>query len=855
MKCLEVKKDIYWVGALDPDLRIFDIIMYTPFGTTYNSYVIRGSEKTAVMETVKEQFFEEYLERLRSLDINIENIDYIVVNHTEPDHVGSVAKLLKLSKNAKVVGSSTAIKFLKAIVNEEFEYIIVKDGDTLSLGNKTLSFISAPQLHWPDTMYTYVAEDSMLFTCDSFGVHYCTDKIFNDLIEDKKDYYEALRYYFDCIISPFKPYVIKAVDKIKDLNIDMICPGHGPILREDPKAIVELYREWATPDSTTDKATNITICYVSAYGYTKSIASKIAEGIKASDSSINIDSYDVTYSKIEEVMEAVEKADGLLFGSPTILSDALKPILDILTTLNPIIHNNKVAAAFGSYGWSGEAVPNIEARLKQLRLKLMTPGLKINFKPSEEDFTAAFQFGESFAAKVKEHLSKGVKPVIKTTSKLWRCIVCGFEIEGNEPPEVCVVCGAGKDAFIQVKLETIDFNKESSENFVIVGNGAAGYYAADAIRKRNKKCSINIISAENHITYFRPQLSDYLSKSIPDNEFYVSPESWYKDNHIKLTLNTMVEKISTENNRVILNSGEEILYDKLIIATGSHNHIPVIIGANKPSVFSLKDLDDANNIKLAMKTSRDVVIIGGGLLGLEAAAQMKKSGVNVTVVELYSRLLPRQLDEEGAELFKKAAANSGVNFILGDCLDKILGEDKVTEIKLKSGLTIKADLVLFSVGIRANKILAQNSGINNNNGILVNDKMETNIQNIYACGDVAELNGRIYGNWVVSTEMGKIAGANAAGDDSVFQDIVCSTAFNAMDIQLFSTGELSSRDNNLVEYSIKNSTKNLYKKLFFIEDKIVGGILMGDTKKSVKLSELIQAKRSMSEVIKENILY
>ena len=854
MNSLEVKKDIYWIGALDPGLRIFDIIMYTPFGTTYNSYIACGSEKTAIIETVKEEFFEEYLQRLTFLNIDFKNIDYIVVNHTEPDHVGSVAKLLKLSKNAKVVGSSAAIKFLKAIVNDEFEYIIVKEGDTLNLGNKTLNFISAPQLHWPDTMYTYIPEDSLLFTCDSFGTHYCTDKIFNDLIENKKDYYESLKYYFDCIMSPFKPYVIKAVEKIKDLDIDMICPGHGPILRENPRAIVNLYKEWSTPTAIFNKVTNITICYVSAYGYTRSIANKILEGIKANDKNINVDSYDLTYSEIDEVMDKVEKADGLLFGSPTILGDALKPILDILTKLNPILHSSKVAAAFGSYGWSGEAVPNMEARLKQIRLKLMTPGLKINFKPSEDDFSAAFRFGESFAKKVKEHLNKGVKPIVKNTSKVWRCVVCGFEVEGAQPPEICVVCGAGKNAFIEVKQEAINFNNDNSENFVIIGNGAAGYSAANAIRKRNKKCEINIISGEKHITYFRPQLSNYLSKIIPDNEFYISPESWYKDNNIKLTLDTLVEKIDKQNKNVILKSGEEIPFDKLIIATGSHNYIPAISGINKQCVFSLKDLEDANEIKLKMKTSKDIAIIGGGLLGLEAAAEMKKDGVNVTVIELSSRLLPRQLDEEGAELFKKVAIKSGINFILGDSLDKILGTDNVTAIKLRSGLTIKADLVLFSVGIRVNKILAENSDINTNNGILVNDKMETNIRNIYACGDVAELNGRIYGNWVVSTKMGEIAGANAAGDDCKFQDIVCSTAFNALNVNLFSTGELLSKDNNMAESSIKNPAKNIYKKLFFKQDELVGGILMGDTGKSVKLTELIILKKSMAEVSRENIL-
>lgn len=409
MKSLEIKKDIYWVGALDPDLRIFDIVMYTPYGTTYNSYVIRGSEKVAVLETVKVQFFEQYLERLKSLDIDIEKIDYIIVDHTEPDHAGSVAKLLDISKNAKVIGSAPAIKFLKAITNKNFEYITVDEKLTISLGNKTLKFISAPFLHWPDSIYTYVEEDGVLFTCDSFGSHYSTDTVFNDLNANEEHYMDALRYYFDCIMGPFKLYVLKAIEKIKNLNIDVICPGHGPVLRHNPWRIIELYKQWSSPLAADDGVMNVVNCYVSAYGYTEEIGKKINEGIM-STGNFNIHTYNVIYSDMKEINANISKADAVLFGSPTINGDALKPIHDILTSMNPIEHGGKVAGAYGSYGWSGEAVPYMERRLKELRLDLLTPGLKINFKPSEEELTQAFNYGASFGEKIKEKLNKGVKP-------------------------------------------------------------------------------------------------------------------------------------------------------------------------------------------------------------------------------------------------------------------------------------------------------------------------------------------------------------------------------------------------------------------------------------------------------------
>jgi flavorubredoxin len=405
MKSLEVKKDIYWVGALDPDLRIFDIIMYTPYGTTYNSYVVKGSEKVAIFETVKEQFFDEYLQRLQSLDIDITKIDYIIVDHTEPDHAGSVAKLLELSPNAKVVGSTPALKFMKKIANKDFESIVVNDGDSLSLGNKTLKFVAAPFLHWPDSIYTYVEEDKVLITCDSFGTHYCTNNIFNDKVENNEHYMESLKYYYDCIMGPFKPYVVKAIDKIEKLDIEMICPGHGPVLREDPWKIVDLYKKWSTTEAFKDGINRVTIAYVSAYGYTASLAKKIAEGIK-STGSFDIKMYDVIHHEQKDIIHSIEESDGILFGSPTINADLLPPIRNLLTELNPIVHGGKVAGAFGSYGWSGEAVPHIETRLKELRMKIHSPGLKILFKPSEEDLQKAFNYGKEFGEKVIENVNK-----------------------------------------------------------------------------------------------------------------------------------------------------------------------------------------------------------------------------------------------------------------------------------------------------------------------------------------------------------------------------------------------------------------------------------------------------------------
>jgi flavorubredoxin len=196
MKSLKLKENLYWVGSLDPELRVFDIIMSTEFGTTYNSYCIKGRDRTVLVETVKLKFFDEYLERLKEIT-DIESIEYIVVNHTEPDHAGSIEKMLDLNPNLTIVGSKTAIEFLKHICNREFKYLEVKTGDSLSLGDKTLKFIDAKCLHWPDSMYTYLVEDMVLFTCDSFGAHYSLDTILQSTIKNQDDYMKAFKYYYD----------------------------------------------------------------------------------------------------------------------------------------------------------------------------------------------------------------------------------------------------------------------------------------------------------------------------------------------------------------------------------------------------------------------------------------------------------------------------------------------------------------------------------------------------------------------------------------------------------------------------------------------------------------------------------
>lgn len=392
MGAVKISEGVYWVGVQDPDLKVFDIIMETEFGTSYNAYLIKGSDQVALIETVKAHFLPEYIANLQEL-VKLQDINYLILNHTEPDHAGSVEQLLQMIPGLTVVAHPTALEFLSEITNSTFNSIPVGNRAELSLGDKQLQFITAQLLHWPDTIYTYVKEDKLLFSCDSFGSHFADIRLFNDLID--RDLTPAYQAYFDDIMGPFKPEVQRALRKLSHYEINMICPGHGPILRSNISHYLDLYQQWSTPPTKHNNRHKVVMAYVSAYGYTGMLADKIEQGLRSAGD-FELHRFDLVETSVQEVMRELEYADGMLIGSPTINKDTLPPVWDLLTRLSPITHSQIIAGAFGAYGWSGEAVPNIEARFKMLRMHYL-PGFRIRFKPSAAELEEAFQFGFNFA--------------------------------------------------------------------------------------------------------------------------------------------------------------------------------------------------------------------------------------------------------------------------------------------------------------------------------------------------------------------------------------------------------------------------------------------------------------------------
>lgn len=391
---LDINEDVKWIGILDYDIVTFDVVMETEFGTTYNSYFI-NAEKKAIVETSKEKFWDTYLEKIKQVTDPSE-IEYIILNHTEPDHSGNLGRLLEIAPNAKVVASRIAINYLKDFLGKNFNHIIAKDGDTLDLGNKTLRFISAPNLHWPDSMYTYLEEDKLLFTCDSFGCHYCHHKMYDDQVGEFDD---AFKYYFDVILKPFSKFMLKAIEKIRPLEINGILTGHGPLLLTQWRKWVDVSEKYAREALEQPEKPHVFIPYVSAYQNTGKIAEKIAEGIM-STGNIEVEVADIETMPLGDIDERIARSKGIIVGCPTINQNILLPVYRMFALISPIRDKGKIAGAFGSYGWSGEAPKIINSALQNLKLDVVGEGVFVKFTPHGNEFEQAIQYGKEIGQRI-----------------------------------------------------------------------------------------------------------------------------------------------------------------------------------------------------------------------------------------------------------------------------------------------------------------------------------------------------------------------------------------------------------------------------------------------------------------------
>ncbi len=389
----KINNYITWVGKTDWELKKFHGDEFTTIeGSSYNAYLIQD-EKTVLIDTVWLPYDKEFVANLKK-EIDLNKIDAIIMQHGEVDHSGSLIELMKEIPNTPIYCTANGVKSIKGQYHQDWNFVPVKTGDELNIGKHTLKFIEAPMLHWPDTMFTYMDGENILFSNDGFGQHLASEHLYADEVEQDKLWEQALTYYAN-ILAPFSMLVIKKINEILELKlpIKMICPSHGLIWRESPEQIIQKYLEWAN----NYKENQITILYDTMWNATRKMAESIAKGIQNVDKKVTVKLMNTSKEDKTKVLTEVFKSKAILVGSPTVNNGYLHSIAGILEMIKGMKLKNKEAAAFGSYGWSGEAVKQITENLKGSGFNIKNDGIKCMWAPDEEMESQCIQFGEEFA--------------------------------------------------------------------------------------------------------------------------------------------------------------------------------------------------------------------------------------------------------------------------------------------------------------------------------------------------------------------------------------------------------------------------------------------------------------------------
>jgi len=395
MSALKILPDIYSVGVVDWNVRVFHGHTYsTNRGSTYNAYLI-VDEKIALVDTVYGPFAGELIGNIEEV-IPVEKIDYVITNHVETDHSGALPAIMKLCPKAKVFGTEKCQEGLYKHYYGNWDFQVVKTGDKLKLGRKTLTFVEAPMVHWPDSMFTYCPEEELLLPNDAFGQHYATSERFDDEVDQCALMDEALKYYAN-ILWPLGSIILKKIEEVQKLNIPikMIAPSHGIIWRRDPMKIIKAYISWAKNET----KPKIVLAYESMWGATEKMARKIVEGI--TDSGISVKLFDVATSDRTEIIKEMLDAKGFIFGSSTHDNDMLPNIAGFLELVKGLRPKNRVIGVFGSYGWAGGAAGEIEGVLREGGMELAVPSLTVRYVPDENEIKRCYEYGKEFARIIK----------------------------------------------------------------------------------------------------------------------------------------------------------------------------------------------------------------------------------------------------------------------------------------------------------------------------------------------------------------------------------------------------------------------------------------------------------------------
>lgn len=825
-----IRPDFWVISAIDKNLRVFMSDSYTDSGMMFNTYLAEAEDETVLFGGPPVKQTEEWMQLIEPHICGKKRL--VFVSFCGRNDSAAVKQLAGKGCELTVAGGAAALYALEDC-GAAFRTICVRGRRTLELGGKTFIF----EAETAGNICVFCGDWKAVISGSAFGAYYACPEVFLSGVLERDGYWSGARNYCrDRSGLKQSTRCRELIRTAEDMGTELLCPAHGPIVDADLEQLFAIYAEHG---KNVDGKLNIALIYEPGQ-YVQELAGKIAEGITESGE-IYVELLNLSEVNRDTVLEKAVCADALIFGTPEIKGRAAKSLYDIATSLTARSCKGKLASVFWAAGSQACEQDSLNSWLKTLELDLSSSGLFCVGKPDETMLNAAFEQGFAFGCSL-QRIPNPRKP------KLVKCLVCGEVFDASLG--ICPVCGVGLEQCIPAEEDIAAFRCDTGRKYLILGGGIAAVSAAEAIRRRDKTGTISIVSAENVLPINRPMLSKDLKAAISQPEtLRIHDEQWYAGLKIQLLLGQTVTAIDPAGGCVSLEHGETLSYDKLIYALGGECFIPPFQGKDKYGVIAIRHLSDIAALADMLKSAGSAVVIGGGVLGLEAASELHRFGLHVTVLESAPQIVGRQADEQNAAILRESMERMGVCCVEGAGIEEITGEGRVDGVRLADGQWFPAEIVVVSCGIRSSISLAQAAGIAADRSVIVNERMETNLPGIYACGDCAALNGVNFQLWQEASQQGRVAGANAAGERLSYANQVFGCSLEAFGISLFAIGDVGKKEGTPYrKVEVKDGVRGKRETYWFTGESLTGAILFNKSEKINAASAAVVTRARYDEL-------
>lgn len=830
MEIKQLSPTLWQITALEPELRVFGPVSYTEAGSSYNSYLLDTGDGFASFGSLPPRHAGKWVEALGSIAGG--RLNRAVFFGTDSDRTAAKALLTAYPELTVYAGKNTLFQ----LQEHNLRNVEIRNDRTLSLGSKELWFHVLQEQYAVPSIYVVDKSDSILLTADAFGSVCAKAGLVSELV-DKTSYCQGAAKYYTDIFGPKRQMAMKAAAKlVRENGISLICPACGPAVDAGLDQLLDLY---TAPELHTEQ---LSVALVYAPGnYVSELAEAIKMGLLESGKVI-VKAYDLSAVNRDQILRELPGMDAFFFGTPNVRDDAAKAVWDILTSLQKDDCRGKPAAVFTSSHSAGNAAENLRVRLIQLGCDTNLTDFAIQGMAGKRALENAYEYGFSAGC----YLQKIPNPHRPT---LVKCLVCGEIFEASLG--TCPVCGVGLDQCVPIEQDESLFRNDTKNKYLILGGGVAAVSAAEAIRLRDKTGSITMLSAENYLPINRPMLTKDLGALATDpDSIYIHDMAWYEERKIDIQLGVRAVSLSAQRKSVTADNGTEYPYDKLIYATGAECFVPPFPGHDKKGVITIRHLWDSKQLQAKIDGgAKCAVVIGGGVLGLEAASELMRAGLKVTVLEATPQIVGRQIDSGSAAILKAAMNGMGIACYEGVSIAGIEGEEQATGVRLADGQVFPADFVIVSCGNRGNVGPAKDAGVTVERAIVVNERMETNISDIYACGDCAQFEGVNYQLWQEASTQGKTAGANAAGERIAFANQPLGLSLEGFGTNLFALGDPGKKPD--VAYKTVETADGVtgrHEKYWFFGGRLEGAVIIGAPEKTGDISQAVTTHARHTEL-------